>query len=172
MPKCDFNKVAKDKITLRYGCFPVYNICCIFSVHFFLRTFLRAFPDSYWLIFDYWHIAHKPSTKNTALNTVVSPNFLVRKFCGEAQKFRAIRLCLSTKFPHQEIRWNYGTLCSGTSGICNPNMNYYFMNKYQSQQKFVSPLNFTGKTEKLYWKSMCFRTLLWTLRNIYVGAFL
>ena len=85
MPKCDFNKVARHKITLRYGCFPVDNICCIFSVHFFLRTFLRASSDSYWLIFDYWHIAHKPSTKNTALNTVVSPNFLVWKFCAEAQ---------------------------------------------------------------------------------------
>ena len=36
----------------------------------------------------YW----KPST---AKNTVISPDFLVRK------------LCLSTKFPHQEIRWNY-----------------------------------------------------------------
>ena len=23
------------------------------------------------------------------------------------------KLCLSTKFPHQEIRWNYGILCSG-----------------------------------------------------------
>ena len=85
MPKCDFNKVARHKITLRYGCFPVDNICCIFSVHFFLRTFLRASSDSYWLIFDYWHIAHKPSTKNTALNTVVSLNFLVWKFCAEAQ---------------------------------------------------------------------------------------
>ena len=36
----------------------------------------------------------------TGKNTVISPNFLVWK------------LCLSAKFPHQEIRWNYGIFTS------------------------------------------------------------
>ena len=36
----------------------------------------------------------------TVESIVISPNFLVWKFG------------LSTKFPHQEIRWNYGILCS------------------------------------------------------------
>ena len=63
----------------------------------------------------------------TAKNTVISLNFLVWKFCGKAQfphifrgfarnyhSFRRFarnyapetmkKLCLSTKFPHQEIR--------------------------------------------------------------------
>ena len=48
-------------------------------------------------------------------STVVLPGFLVWKFCGKAQ-FRIVsgdlpetmwKLCLSTKFSHQEIRWNY-----------------------------------------------------------------
>ena len=38
----------------------------------------------------------------TAKNTVISPNFLVWK------------LCLSTKFLHQEIRWNYGIFHSAS----------------------------------------------------------
>ena len=39
----------------------------------------------------------------TAKNTVISPtpNFLVWRFCGKAQMQK---LCLSTKFSHQEIR--------------------------------------------------------------------
>ena len=53
---------------------------------------------------------------NTAKNTVISPNFLMWKFCG-MHSFRIVsgespetmrKLCLSTKFPHQGIRWNYG----------------------------------------------------------------
>ena len=50
---------------------------------------------------------------STAKNTVIPPSFLVWKFCGKVQflhcKAQLMRkLCLSTKFPHQEIRWNYG----------------------------------------------------------------
>ena len=50
----------------------------------------------------------------TVKNSAISPNFLVGKFCGKAQ-FRIVsgtspetmrKLCLSTKFLHQEIRWN------------------------------------------------------------------
>ena len=39
-------------------------------------------------------------------NTVISPNSLVWKFCGNSSKTMR-KLCLSTKFPHQEIKWNY-----------------------------------------------------------------
>ena len=35
-----------------------------------------------------------------------SPNFLVWKFCGKIETMR--KLCLSTKFQHQENKWNYG----------------------------------------------------------------
>ena len=43
-----------------------------------------------------------------AQNTIISPNFLVWKFCGNVQ-FRDSpetlrKLCLSTKFLHQEIK--------------------------------------------------------------------
>ena len=42
----------------------------------------------------------------TAKNTVISPDSLVWKFCGNSSK-TMWKLCLSTKFPHQEIKWNY-----------------------------------------------------------------
>ena len=51
-----------------------------------------------------------------AKNTVISPDFLVWKFYSKTKfshSFRWIawngmrKLFLSTKFPHQEIRWNY-----------------------------------------------------------------
>ena len=42
-----------------------------------------------------------------AKTAVISSNFLVWKFLETLGK-----LCLSTKFPHQEIRWNYGILRS------------------------------------------------------------
>ena len=50
---------------------------------------------------------------NTAKNTVILPDFLVWKFCRKAQFPQPIRPklcgnCLSAKFPHEEIRWNYG----------------------------------------------------------------
>ena len=52
----------------------------------------------------------------TAENTVVSPNFLVWKFCGKAQFLhnfgRFTQNYAETvpfhKIPHHEIRWNYG----------------------------------------------------------------
>ena len=60
--------------------------------------------------------------RNTAKNTAISPNFLVRKFYGKTVSAKSEimrKLCLSTKLPHQEIRWNYGIFCSGCS-ICEP----------------------------------------------------
>ena len=67
------------------------------------------------------------SNKNTkklfsssAQNTVILHNFLLWKFCGNAQLWKDTgktpgtlrKLCVSTKFPHHEIRWNYGILRS------------------------------------------------------------
>ena len=39
----------------------------------------------------------------TTKNTVISPNFLL---CDSPETMR--KLCLSAKFPYEEIRWNYG----------------------------------------------------------------
>ena len=56
--------------------------------------------------------------RTTALNTVLSPNFLVWKFCGNAQFLQRIsRNCAETvrfrKIPHSEIRQNFGISCCG-----------------------------------------------------------
>ena len=59
----------------------------LFSFHFLLKG-----TNSFSKLLIYFKHNHV----NTAKNTVISPNFLVWKFCGNAQ------------FPHQEIRWNYG----------------------------------------------------------------
>ena len=61
--------------------------------------------------------------ENTAKNIVISPDFLVWKF-WERHSFRIVsgessetmwKLCLSTKFPHHEIKWNYGIFRSVSS---------------------------------------------------------
>ena len=48
--------------------------------------------------------------------TVISTNLLLWKFLGNAyfpQSFENLRkLCVSVKFPHQKIRWNFGILRS------------------------------------------------------------
>ena len=54
--------------------------------------------------------------RTPAQNTIISPNFLMWKFCGKAQFPHSFcdspetmrKLHLSTKFPHQKIRCNYG----------------------------------------------------------------
>ena len=50
----------------------------------------------------------------TAKNTVISPDFLVWKFCGKAQ------------FPHQEIRRNYGSFHSDPEISRNRRFSNYF----------------------------------------------
>ena len=51
-----------------------------------------------------------------AKNTIISPNFLVWKFCGMAQfPHNMPKLCISLKFPAQKIRWNYGIFHSVTN---------------------------------------------------------
>ena len=60
-----------------------------------------------------------------AKNIVGLPNLLAWKFCWKAQfpifsgesPETIWKLCLSTKFPHHEIGWNYGILRSDT--VCN-----------------------------------------------------
>ena len=57
---------------------------------------------------------------NTAKNTVISPNFLVWKFCGKVQFLNHFgrfsrnyaETVPSHKIPHQEIRWNYAFFAS------------------------------------------------------------
>ena len=56
--------------------------------------------------------------RTTALNTVLSPNFLVWKFSGNAQFLQRISrnygetVCFH-KIPHSEIRQNFGISCCG-----------------------------------------------------------
>ena len=79
-----------------------------------------------------WYHVQNPDLSmagwDTTQNTVISPNFLVWKFCGKAQFLNSFGrfaqnyggLCLSTKFSHQEIRWNHDILRSEmhvTTGI-------------------------------------------------------
>ena len=81
---------------------------------------------SWWrLIESYWELMKVRKLNiiinhNTVKNTVNSPDFLVWKFSGKAQfphdfgriaqnYAETVPFC---KFPHQEIRWNYGIFCS------------------------------------------------------------
>ena len=56
--------------------------------------------------------------RTTALNTVLSPNFLAWKFSGNAQFLQRISrnygetVCFH-KIPHSEIRQNFGISCGG-----------------------------------------------------------
>ena len=79
---------------------------------FLLISIIFQFSDQSWI---------PCTTKNTA----ISPNFLVWKFC-ERHSFRIVsgespktmrELCLSTKSPHQEIRWNYVIFCSDATEV-------------------------------------------------------
>ena len=47
--------------------------------------------------------------KFTVKTIVNSPKFLMWKFSGDSTKTMQ-KLCLSTEFPQQEIRWNYSIL--------------------------------------------------------------
>ena len=71
--------------------------------------------------------------------SIISPNFMVWKFCGKAQFLLSFgnlseamqKLCLSTKFPHQKIIGHYNIFCS----------NFYSTNKYfqdlEKQSRFA-----------------------------------
>ena len=76
--------------------------CSIYYVFLVIETCCQA-----WFFFA----DQRKSVGDTVKNTIISPNFLVWKFCGKAQfphSFGRMRkLCFSTKFPYHEIRWNY-----------------------------------------------------------------
>ena len=63
---------------------------------------------------------------HTPKNSAISPNSLVCKFCGKAQFPLSFydspetmkKLRLSTKFQHQEVRWDYGILHIATCTSC------------------------------------------------------
>ena len=87
---------AKAKMAMKFRC----------KYHFFQPLWLakRVIP-----------ISHTQQMNNTQ-NTVISPNFLVLKFCGKAQFLHIFgqsseptwKLCLSTKIPLNKISWSYG----------------------------------------------------------------
>ena len=98
----------------------------------------------------------KAKVSSTAKNTVISPDFLVWEFCRQAQFLHRMRkLCLSAKFPHQEIRWNYDIfrsipsfkieeyliLWKNLTLICHVNLLYnsfFWIDRSQSTQcKFI-----------------------------------
>ena len=83
---------------------PLLNPFC-FSVSIYPKIFLISLiSDTHWFLIS------------TAQNTVMSPKFLVWKFCEKAQcpyNFRRITWNYAEtapfhKFPLQKIRWNYG----------------------------------------------------------------
>ena len=59
---------------------------------------------------------HAYTPLSTAKNIVISPDFLVWKFCGKA-RFPQRKLYLSATYSHQEISRNYGIFCSAP--FCN-----------------------------------------------------
>ena len=84
----------------------------------------------------------------TTENTVISADFLVWKFCGKAQftgdpTEPMRKLCLSTKFPHQEIRSNYGILRSVVTPMTVGRVGDYFFEfdiKIKSTFSFFSEI--------------------------------
>ena len=98
-------------------------------------VFLKRLMDSYFLTNILRKNRKAWSTKKlpqrypsiTTQNTVVLPNFLAWKFCGNAQFMQSLgdspktlrKLCVFAKFPYQKIRWNYAILRS-VWGRINP----------------------------------------------------
>ena len=119
-----------------------------------------------WLFSTHKTLKGYKKKKNTEKVTVVSSNFLVWKFCGKAQfpysfgRFAQnyAETCLSTKFPHQEIRWNYGIFCYSSA---------------KRQGKAISPaaaqvfaLFFFGSNRYYYKKFYSLGVLTKHLRNL------
>ena len=89
------------------------------NFHFVKYARMWVFSNPYFPLYEELWVT------DTAKNTLISPNFLVWKFCGKAQfphsfgrySFHIVsgespktmwKLFLSSKFPHQEITRNYG----------------------------------------------------------------
>ena len=57
-------------------------------------------------------ITQHPSTSSPVVSLLGDP---LRPNCDSSETMR--KLCLSTKCPHHEVRWNYGILRSGTMSV-------------------------------------------------------
>ena len=83
------------------------RILCIMDIHIVAFDIPILWPASnekfFFASFAFWctFLLILPwSLEHTAQNTEIPPNFLVWKFC----KFP--KLCISSEFPYQKIRWN------------------------------------------------------------------
>ena len=91
----------------------------------FVKLTLSVNMQKHYPILNYWGWGMWISHFNTEKNAVISPNFLVWKFCGKAQISQHSgdspkvprKLCISTNFRRQIIRWNYGLFCSVTGSV-------------------------------------------------------
>ena len=60
------------------------------------------------------------------------------------------KLCLSTKFPHQEITWNYGSLREITHASCTLAINNVSVAKYETEgdiYRYLITLDFSGYSQ-------------------------
>ena len=103
-------------------------------------------------------------TEVTAWNTVISISSLVWRFCrnivsGESPKTLQ-KLCVSTKFPHQEIRWSFGILRSECVKYHKP-ISKMFRFSFASFSFIVIVKGFFGKWFYLY--GGLFHRYIWPL---------
>ena len=88
---------------------------------------------------------------STPENTKILSYLLVWKVCAKAQFPRSFglfpktlrKLCVSTKFPHQQIRYNYGILCTeGCAYLITTLLQYY--SKFFITHKGLSSFGFSS----------------------------
>ena len=109
-----FSKVANCEVIkgqlrqLVYGVTITFAIGCLISLIAVVTTGYLLCKNQRWKV---------------RVFTPILPYFLLWKFCGNAQfpqNFGRFAQNISTKFPHQEIRWNYvvhdGTFCQIING--------------------------------------------------------
>ena len=100
-------------------CGSLYSIFFV-SVHLCLYARIKIQVYSIIVMSFRQNTVNFPSLKNTAKNTVISTNFLVLKYWRKTKFPHSLgkspeamqKLCLSTKSPQQEIRWNCNILIS------------------------------------------------------------
>ena len=100
---------------------------------------------------------------------VILPNFQVLKFCGKAQFPHIAResirkLCLTTKCPHQEIRWNWVFFCGdcllgSKNGILGVKLEYRYTSGYQAGFE-VWFILYTANKTSWYWNIVLLLTLM------------
>ena len=104
---------------------------------------------------------------NTAYNTVILPSFMVWKFCGKSLFPHSFKLCLSKKFPEQEIRWNYGILHSVIQRVF-----YIFLNIVVVTSKQIQVRYPWRCFQFFFTKLLSFFYLTTTWKGSIFGAFL